>query len=325
MLLIEAMDIAKLSIKIQIFASDIDLNAIEAARAGIYPASIAEDVSPERLRKFFVMLDEHHYQIHKRVREIVVFSNQNLIGDAPFSKIDLISCRNLLIYLELKMQKNVIALFHFALAAGGYLFLGPSESIGRSNDLFEPISKKWRLFRMLESVRRDVINIPFRKTTEPDQPRVSNSAFAASHRGLREIAEQLVLNEYAPAAALCNESLEVLYVTGPLVDFLEFPRGELTKDILAMARPGLRTKLRATCRNAIRESNAVTSTSSVRSWFDRLLIQKKLLACYWSCFTSPSYRMKWILLIARPLLRLSTKPLRKMIRNWISSLKLNSS
>jgi two-component system CheB/CheR fusion protein len=119
--------------------------------------------------------------------------------------------------------------------------------------LFEPISKKWRLFRRLESVKRDVINIPFRKSTEPDQPSVSNSAFAASQRGLREITEQLVLNEYAPAAALCNESLEVLYVTGPLVDFLEFPRGELTKDILAMARPGLRTKLRATCRNAIRE------------------------------------------------------------------------
>jgi two-component system CheB/CheR fusion protein len=225
MLLIEAMDIAKSSIKIQIFASDIDLNAIEAARAGIYPASIAEDVSPERLRKFFVMLDEHHYQIHKRVREIVVFSHQNLIGDAPFSKIDLISCRNLLIYLELKMQKNVITLFHFALVAGGYLFLGPSESVGRSNDLFEPISKKWRLFRRLESVKRDVINIPFRKTTEPDQPRVSNSAFAASHRGLREITEQLVLNEYAPAAALCNESLEVLYVTGPLVGFFGVSQG----------------------------------------------------------------------------------------------------
>ena len=253
MLLIEAMDFAKLSIKIQIFASDIDLNAIEVARAGIYPASIAEDISPERLRKFFVMLDEHHYQIHKRVREIVVFSHQNLIGDAPFSNIDLISCRNLLIYLELKMQKDVLTLFHFALAAGGYLLLGPSESVGRSNDLFEPISKKWRLFRRLESVKRDVINIRFGKSPEPNQPSVSHSTFAPNHRGLREITEQLVLNEYAPAAALCNQSLEVLYVTGPLVDFLEFPRGELTKDILAMARPGLRTKLRATCRNAIRD------------------------------------------------------------------------
>ena len=151
------------------------------------------------------------------------------------------------------MQKNVITLFHFALVEGGYLFLGPSETIGRSNDLFEPISKKWRLFRRLKSVKRDVINIPFRKSTEPDQPNVSYSAFAPNPRGLRELTEQLILNEYSPAAALCNQALEVLYVTGPLVDFLEFPRGELTKDILAMARPGLRTKLRATCRNAIRE------------------------------------------------------------------------
>ena len=259
MLLIEAIDNAKSSIRIQIFASDIDRNAIEVARAGIYPASIAEDISPERLRKFFVMLDEHHYQINKRVREIVVFSLQNLIGDAPFSKIDLISCRNLLIYLELKMQKNVITLFHFALAEGGYLFLGPSETIGRSIDLFEPISKKWRLYRRLKSVKRDVINIPFGRSAEPDQPNVSYSAFAANPKGLKEITEQLILNEYAPAAALCNQSLEVLYVTGPLVDFLEFPRGEPTKDILAMARPGLRTKLRATCRNAIREGKAMVA------------------------------------------------------------------
>jgi two-component system CheB/CheR fusion protein len=155
MLLWEAMEAAKLFVKVQLFASDIDADAIEVARTGVYPASIAGDVSPDRLRKFFVMLDDQHYQINKELRELVVFSNQNLIGDAPFSKLDLISCRNLLIYLEPEMQNNVLSLFHFALVSGGYLFLGPSETTGRSSELFETISKKWRLFRRVDSAKLD--------------------------------------------------------------------------------------------------------------------------------------------------------------------------
>lgn len=263
MLFWEAMEAAKLFVKVQLFASDIDADAIEVARTGVYPASIAGDVSPDRLRKFFVMLDDQHYQINKELRELVVFSNQNLIGDAPFSKLDLISCRNLLIYLEPEMQNNVLSLFHFALVAGGYLFLGPSETTGRSSELFETISKKWRLFRRVDSGRRDLIKIPFRKSTEPYNVIVSGSPVGTHRKNFKEITEKLILNEYAPAAALCNHSLEVLYVTGPLADFLEFPRGELTKDLLAMARPGLRTKLRATCRNALRENQTVV-TSDIR-------------------------------------------------------------
>lgn len=263
MILWEGMMAANLSVKIQIFASDIDADAIEVARAGIFPASIAVDVSPERLRKFFVMLDEHHYQINKDLRELVIFSHQNLIADAPFSKLDLISCRNLLIYLEPEMQNNVLSLFHFALVAGGYLFLGPSETVGRAGDLFETVSKKWRLFRRIDSAKRDLINIPFRKSTDPYNAIASSSPLGIHRKSFKEITEQLILKDHAPAAALCNHSLEILYVTGPLVNFLEFPRGELTKDLLAMARPGLRTKLRATCRTAIRESKTIV-TSDVK-------------------------------------------------------------
>lgn len=263
MLLWEAMEAAKLSVKVQLFASDIDADAIEVARAGVYPSSIADDVSSDRLRKFFLMLDDQHYQINKELRELVVFSNQNLIGDAPFSKLDLISCRNLLIYLEPEMQNNVLSLFHFALVSGGYLFLGPSETIGRSSDLFETISKKRRLFRRIDSAKRELIKIPLRKSTEPYNVIASGSPLGIQRKSFKEITEQLILNEYAPAAALCNRSLEVLYVTGPLADFLEFPRGELTKDLLAMARPGLRTRLRATCRDAIRKNQTVI-TSDIR-------------------------------------------------------------
>ncbi len=263
MLIWEAMEAAKLTVKVQVFASDIDADSIEVARTGVYPASIAVDVSPDRLRKFFVMLDDQHYQINKELRELVVFSNQNLIGDAPFSKLDLISCRNLLIYLEPEMQHNVLSLFHFALVAGGYLFLGPSEAIGKSSDLFETISKKWRLFRRVDSAKRELIKIPSRRTTEPYNAIVSGSPVGIHRKNFKEITEKLILNDYAPAVALCNSSLEVLYVTGPLANFLEFPRGELTKDLLAMARPGLRTRLRATCRTAIQQNQTVV-TSDIR-------------------------------------------------------------
>ena len=259
----EAMVAAKLSVKLQVFASDIDVDAIEVARTGVYPASIAGDVSADRLRKFFVASGDQHYQVNKELRQLVVFSHQNLIGDAPFSKLDLISCRNLLIYLEPEMQNNVLSLFHFALSAEGYLFLGPSETIGRSGDLFETLSKKWRVFRRVDSARKDLINIPVRKATEPYNAIASSTPLTTHRKSFKEITEQLILNEHAPAAALCNQSLEVLYVTGPLANFLEFPRGELTKDLLAMARPGLRTKLRATCRNAMREGQTIV-TSDVR-------------------------------------------------------------
>ncbi len=262
MLLFERSAAMNAQMKIQIFASDIDADAIEVARSGIYPASVAGDVSPERLRKFFVMLDEHHYQISKQLRESVVYSHQNLIGDAPFSKIDLISCRNLLIYLEPEMQKNVISLFHFALVADGYLMLGPSETIGRSNDLFETLSKKWRVFRRRNSVKRDMISIPLRTSINSLSTSTLQSTVAVQRKTYKELTEQLVLKDHAPATALCSRMLEVLYVTGPLVDFLEFPRGEMTKDLLAMARPGLRTKLRATCRNAIRENKTIVATNA---------------------------------------------------------------
>ncbi|XZE19755.1 chemotaxis protein CheB [Pirellulaceae bacterium SH449] len=252
MLLFEGVAERKLPMAIQIFASDIDADAIEVARAGIYPSSVVSDVSPERLNKFFVMIDEDRYQINKQIRDSIVFSNQNLIGDAPFSKLDLISCRNLLIYLESEMQQKVISLFHFALEADGYLLLGPSETIGRSTDIFTTVSKTWRVYRRTGSARRDLVSFPLTKTEERRRMLPHHVGSAPQRKNYKELTEQIVLNEFAPASALINQNLELLYVTGPLVNYLEFPRGELTKDLLAMARPGLRTKLRAVCHQAMR-------------------------------------------------------------------------
>ena len=138
MLLLEQQTAAQNPCRLQIFATDVDEQALEVARRGIYPEGIAADVSPERLARFFTRVNDSAWQISKQVRETVTFAVQNLIADAPFSKMDLISCRNLLIYLEPEMQKKVIDLLHFALKEGGCLFLGPSETVGRQTDLFEP-------------------------------------------------------------------------------------------------------------------------------------------------------------------------------------------
>jgi two-component system CheB/CheR fusion protein len=260
MLLLEGIAAANANLSIQIFASDIDHDAIEVARVGIYPASVVSDVSTERLQRYFTMVDDSHYQIKKHLRESIVFSHQNLISDAPFSKLDFISCRNLLIYLRPEVQQKVIELFHYALSVDGYLLLGPSETIGRTTDLFETVSKKWRVYRRIGVARRDFSGVPSFQADER-RPLLTHQQASVSHRkSLKELTEKLVLNEYAPAAALINRRLEVLYVTGPLVDYLEFPVGELTKELLSMARAGLRTKLRIACKNAIRDGKTVIDT-----------------------------------------------------------------
>ena len=256
-LLLEGIEAANLSRSIQIFASDIDQDAIDVARMGIYPNSVVSNIASGRLRQYFVKIDDNHYQINKQLRELIVFSHQNLIGDAPFSKLDFISCRNLLIYLEPEMQQKVISLFHFALTADGYLLLGPSETTGTLSDLFETISKKWRVYRRIGPSRQDLVGIPL---SQVDARRrfVPHTQTSASHRkNLKELTERLVLNDYAPASALINRRFEVLYVTGPLVQYMEFPLGELTRDLLTMARAGLRAKLRLACNNALRDAKTV--------------------------------------------------------------------
>lgn len=238
---------------IQVFASDVDEAAIAVARAGIYPSSIASDVSQERLRRFFLKTDDAHYQIGKQLRESIVFSRQNLINDAPFSKLELISCRNVLIYLEPETQQKIIELFHFALADQGVLMLGPSESLARASDLYEPISKKWRIFEKVDSVRRTGISIPLIAAINPQRRKGMQSPSIPPQRGYKDLVEKELISQYAPATALINRRYEILYVSGPLVEYMEFPPGEPNQNLLAMSRPGLRTKLRFACQKAFSE------------------------------------------------------------------------
>lgn len=252
MLLFEAFASAGKPANRQIFASDINQESINIARRGVYPASIASDISVARLRQFFVTSDDIHYQVTKQLRESIVFSKHNVITDAPFSKVDLISCRNLLIYLEPATQEKLISLFHYALVENGHLLLGAAETIGRAAELFDTVSKKWRVYRRVGPANQSSISVPAERLAEPPRGRPHESIASAPRKSYKELTEGK-LRDYAPAALLVNRRYEVLYVSGPVVDYLEFPTGELSKNLLAMARAGLRTRLRAACYRAMSE------------------------------------------------------------------------
>ncbi|QDV47346.1 Chemotaxis protein methyltransferase [Stieleria neptunia] len=256
MLLTERMQAASKDGELNLFASDIDHDAVAFARAGVYPETIAADVTPERLQRFFTK-GEHTYRINKEIRETVVFAEQNVISDPPFSKLDLISCRNLLIYLEPDIQKKILSMFHFALRDGGYLFLGNAETITQQSDLFVPVSREWRIYQRSNSVEREY-SVPARASRSPP-PEIALPARGVQRRAPRlpAAAQQLVLQRFAPACALVDRSLKVVYLHGPVDDYLQLPSGEQTYDLIAMSRQGLRTKLRVAVQQAIQTNKPV--------------------------------------------------------------------
>jgi PAS domain S-box-containing protein len=250
---------------IQIFATDSDLSALATARGGSYSKEeIGETVSAERLKRFFER-KEGRYQILKQIREQIVFAPQNLTADPPFSRLDLISCRNLLMYLEQPVQQKIIVLFHFALREGGFLFLGTAESTGDREDLFDPVSKKWRIYRRIGIGRPAGIEIPVRPTGETIPPTGPIPAAAPVHRlTLATAAHQMLLDRFAPACVMIDRKLQVLYVHGKVEDYLTFHTGELTTRIVDMAREGLRARLRGAIGKCLETKRPVTVIGRVR-------------------------------------------------------------
>jgi two-component system CheB/CheR fusion protein len=249
MLLLEALAAAHKSCRVQIFATDVHEGAVEAARQGRYPDGIAADVSPERLARFFTRADGQGYQVNKQLRESVIFAVHNLVADPPFSKLDLVSCRNLLIYLEPDVQQKVFSLFHFALHEGGFLFLGPAESVGRQTDFFEPLSKKWRIYRRVGRLRPAWVDLPFLAAAAAGAG--SQPAEAADRPpDLADLTRRLLVERFAPAAVLVSRKYEVLCYSGPCTNYLEFPPGEPSQDVFLMAREGLRGRLRGALQRA---------------------------------------------------------------------------
>ncbi len=256
----EVLNMEKKHFNIQIFASDIDVQAIDFARLGSYPDSIAADVSQERLHQYFIK-EGNSYKVKKKIRDRVVFALQNVIKDPPFSKIDLVSCRNLLIYMDSELQKKVLPLFHYTLNRDGILFLGTSESIGEFTDLFHPIDRKWKIFQRKHAfVERamDHPGLPFyhgHKLVDNDEKKVPVDM------DIQHVAKKVILENFALPGVLVNEKYEIIHFMGKTDKYLETPVGQASFNILSMAREGLRFKLNTALHNAVRQKRKTTYDS----------------------------------------------------------------
>lgn len=243
MLFLEQIAAAKRGIRLQVFASDIDPDCVAFARNGIYPESIEAGVASTRLARFFIK-DEHTYQVVRELRETIVFTRHNLLSDPPFSLLDLICCRNLLIYFGPEAQRKALSLFHFALRKGSFLFLGSSETVGNIGERFEPISKTHRIYRRIGHSRPSDVEFPAGTRGIVQLPTRGIAQETPARRpGFRELAQRALLEAYAPASVLINDRREGLYYFGSADRYLKLASGEATRDVVAMARDGLRAKL----------------------------------------------------------------------------------
>lgn len=244
---------------VQIFGTDIDAKAINKSRTGIYPLSIASDVKKERLSRFFIKKD-NTYQVKKEIREMVIFAPQNVIKDPPFIKLDLLSCRNLLIYLEAEIQKKLMPFFHYALNPGGLLFLGTSETIAEFTDLFSLIDKKWRVFIRRESAAstRRIVELPPMRSPQKSVPLPAPAEFKKEGIiNIAQMAERIILEQFGPPCVVVNKEGDIIYIHGRTGNYLEPASGEASLNIFKMAREGLRGGLMRAFRQMIPKKGAV--------------------------------------------------------------------
>jgi chemotaxis methyl-accepting protein methylase len=246
------------NVSLQIYATDLDKDAIDKARLGLFPENIIADVSPTRLSRFFVK-EENGYRVNKEIRSMVVFAPQNLIMDPPFTKLDLLSCRNLLIYLTPELQKKLFPLFHYSLNPGGVLFLGSAESIGNFTHLFTALALKERIFQRNETAMQSS-HLDFPAVYVPSHPSRQESQTAARvpAPSLQSLADQMLQQRYAPPAVLVNEHGDILYISGKTGKFLEPAAGKANWNVIAMAHDGLRTELSSAMQKVIRKKGTVT-------------------------------------------------------------------
>ena len=244
--------------KVQIFATDIDKAAIDKARQGLYPANIAADLSPERLEHFFSK-EDNKYQINKDIREMVVFAPHNVTMDPPFTRLDLISCRNLLIYLTAELQKKLMALFHYSLMPDGILFLGTSETIGRFIDQFSTVDTKWKIYQRRHSEQTAADTVDFAHFYREAIPAGRVSAKQAAELvSIPEVANRMLLEDFTPPAVFINEQGDVVYIHGRTGKYLEPPAGKANINIFAMAREGLKIELPSAIREAKTQKKTIT-------------------------------------------------------------------
>lgn len=247
----------KTGVSVQIFATDLDDNSIEAGRKGVYPVTIATDVSPERLKRFFVKMDEG-YRVNTEVRGMVVFAQHNLTMHPPFTKIDFLSCRNLLIYLDSELQKKIIGLFYYSINPDGVLLLGSSESLGTQSYLFTTLDSKHKVYKKSNiALVQDSFDFP--STLSRSNPVVNIER--SSDVGIPDIqtlADQLLLQYFSPVGVLVNKDGDILYTSGRTGKYLEPSVGKANMNIFAMLRVGLRQEFPIAFRKALAQKGTVT-------------------------------------------------------------------
>lgn len=244
-LLQECMAELKYPLKVQIFATDIDEAAISKARAGIYPATITANVSPARLQQFFIK-GKNSYAINKNIRKMVIFACQNVTKDPPFTKLDLLSCRNVLIYIDSPLQKKIIPLFHYSLKPAGILFLGTAESIGGFADLFNITDKKWKIFQRKDSIlsRQTIITFPIiLPEVGVTKTEIEEKTMLHKELDVSQLAEKFLLDNYGPPCVIINKVGDILYFGGKTSQFLEPAPGKARFNILEMVRSSLKMEM----------------------------------------------------------------------------------
>ncbi|SDG39296.1 two-component system, chemotaxis family, CheB/CheR fusion protein [Limimonas halophila] len=251
--------------RVQIFATDIDEPAIESARTGRYPKSVAADIPPNRLRRYFTE-EEEHDRVVKDVREMCIFSVHDLVQNPPFSRLDLISCRNVLIYFDNELQRRLIPVFHYALREGGYLFLGASETVAQQKTLFGTVDKKHRIYRRRRQAANQHPEFPFLAATQPpDMPHTPAPRDGAAADSAQKV-EKLVLDWYGPAFVVVDEQFNAIQYSRRTGKYLEQPAGAPRTNVLELARPGLRVDLQAALKKASeQQGEAVRPDVSVRT------------------------------------------------------------
>jgi two-component system CheB/CheR fusion protein len=258
MLLQEARQRIKKNFTVQVFGTDLDSYAVDIARAGFYPENIAQDVLPRRLAQFFLK-ENNGYRVKKEIRETVIFATQNVLKDPPFTRLDMVTCRNLLIYFKPEAQRRLLELFHYALKAGGILFLGSSESVNNLGEHFVMGNKKWKIFTskgtpltsaLPDEISRNISRPPA-NPVEVDRPATIRKPLLSAQ------IERLLLDAFVPTSVIVNEQGEIAYIHGRTGEFLEAASGQPRLNILEMAREGLRIQLAAALRRSSHQKEPV--------------------------------------------------------------------
>ena len=255
----EYMDEIKKDFKIQIYSTDINEKSVSAARSGVYPENIKIDVPPDRLKRFFTKDARNYYKVKKEIREMVTFAVQNVINDPPFIKLDFISCRNLLIYLEPQLQKLLISIFSYALIPGGIMFLGSAETVGMQTDLFTVINKKYKFFQSTPSVasRYSELFNNFAFTDIKKIEKFNHEGIKTEGANLAEFTKKELLKSYAPSSVLIDLSGNILFVHGDTGKYLRPAPGPASLNVIEMAKEEIKFKISTAIRNAIKQKEQI--------------------------------------------------------------------